>query len=169
MPYAWTEWSNGVLASGPKWRRLLATLLVAFVGVPAAGAVGATLPPNFQDTPVITGLSAPTAVRWAPDGHIFTAEQSGLVKEYDSVSDTTPTTVLDLRTQVDNYWDRGLLGWRSTRIPRQARTSTSCTRTTPCSESRRAGATPAPRRRADDRRLRRLAAGSRARRSRHHR
>ena len=29
---------------------------------------------------------------------------------FDNLADTTPTTFADLRTQVDDYWDRGLLG-----------------------------------------------------------
>jgi glucose/arabinose dehydrogenase len=70
----------------------------------------AALPPGFQDSPVITGLLNPTVVRFSPDGRIFVAEDRGLIKEYDSVSDTAPTIVADLRTEVDAYWDRGLLG-----------------------------------------------------------
>ncbi len=33
-----------------------------------------------------------------------------MIKVFDSLSDTTPTTFADLRSQVDDYWDRGLLG-----------------------------------------------------------
>ena len=40
----------------------------------------------------------------------FVAEQSGLVKVFDSLIDTSPTIFADLRTEVFNYWDRGLLG-----------------------------------------------------------
>ena len=58
----------------------------------------------------ITGLSNPTAVRFAPDGRVFVAEKSGLIKVFDSVSDPTPTVFADLRTNVHNFWDRGLLG-----------------------------------------------------------
>ena len=66
--------------------------------------------PGFQQTVPIIGLTQPTAVRFSPDGRVFVAEKSGLVKVYDSLSDTTPTTFVDLRTKVHNYWDRGLLG-----------------------------------------------------------
>ena len=38
------------------------------------------------------------------------AQKNGLVKVYDSLDDPTPTVLADLRTQVDDYWDRGLLG-----------------------------------------------------------
>ena len=33
-----------------------------------------------------------------------------MVKAFDSIDDTTPTTVVDIRTQVMDFWDRGLLG-----------------------------------------------------------
>ena len=41
---------------------------------------------------------------------MFVAEKRGTIKVFDSLSDTTPTTFVDLSSQVDNYWDRGLLG-----------------------------------------------------------
>ncbi len=65
--------------------------------------------PHFEQTAVIRGLTNPTQVRFAPDGKVFVAEKSGLILEYSSLSDTTPTTFADLRTEVDDYWDRGLL------------------------------------------------------------
>lgn len=65
---------------------------------------------HFLDQLAITGLTQPTTVRFASDGRAFVAEKSGLIKEFDSLADTTPTNVADLRTQTDNYWDRGLLG-----------------------------------------------------------
>ena len=49
-------------------------------------------------------------MRFSPDGRVFVAEKSGLIKVFDSLSDPTPTVFADLRTQVYNYWDRGLLG-----------------------------------------------------------
>ena len=59
---------------------------------------------------MFTGLTNPTAVRFASDGRVFVAEKSGLLVVFDSLADSTPTVVADLRTQVDDYWDRGLLG-----------------------------------------------------------
>ena len=52
------------------------------------------------------GFVNPTAVRFAPDGRAFVAEKRGIVKAFDSIADTTPTTVIDLRTATDDYWDR---------------------------------------------------------------
>jgi glucose/arabinose dehydrogenase len=70
----------------------------------------AVLAAGFQDNVVISGLTNPTAIRFSPDGRVFVAEKSGLLKVFDSLSAATPTVVADLRTEVDNYWDRGLLG-----------------------------------------------------------
>src|SRR4051812_4516665 len=68
------------------------------------------LPAGFTDTTVWSGLTTPTAVRWAPDGHVFVAQKTGVVNEYDNVSDPTPTTYVDLRRNADDFIDRGLLG-----------------------------------------------------------
>ncbi|MEA2129745.1 MAG: hypothetical protein QOJ85_2636 [Solirubrobacteraceae bacterium] len=73
-------------------------------------ADAATLPSNFRERVVFSGLTNPTAVRFAADGRVFVAEKSGLVKVFSNLDDTTPTTFADLRTQVHNFWDRGLLG-----------------------------------------------------------
>ncbi|CAN5287030.1 PQQ-dependent sugar dehydrogenase [soil metagenome] len=65
---------------------------------------------GFQIETVFAGLSLPTVVRFSPDGRIFVAEKGGAVKVFDSFSDTTPTTVVNVSSQVYSYWDRGLLG-----------------------------------------------------------
>jgi len=49
-------------------------------------------------------------VQFAADGRIFVAEKSGLIKVFHGLSDPSPTVFADLRTQVHNFWDRGLLG-----------------------------------------------------------
>ncbi|GAA1286252.1 PQQ-dependent sugar dehydrogenase [Saccharothrix xinjiangensis] len=73
-------------------------------------AAGAAVPAGFTDSLAIGGLSSPTAVSFAPDGRVFIAEKSGLIKVYDSLADTTATTFADLRPQTQDFWDRGLLG-----------------------------------------------------------
>jgi glucose/arabinose dehydrogenase len=80
------------------------------VSTPAEHAAAASLPPGFQEEIVFSGLTQPTAVRFASDGRVFVAEKSGLIKVFDNLTDTTPTVFADLRTNVHNYWDRGLLG-----------------------------------------------------------
>jgi uncharacterized repeat protein (TIGR01451 family) len=81
---------------------------VALLKPTDAGA--ATFPANFQEATIFSGLTQPTAVKFASDGRIFVAEKSGLIKVYSSLTATTPTIFADLRTNVHNYWDRGLLG-----------------------------------------------------------
>src|SRR5215203_7328118 len=85
------------------------TLLVPIVSNPPTVA-GATLPAGFQETTVISGLTAPTVVRFASVGRVFVAEKSGIIKIFDSLADTTPTVFADLRSNVHDFWDRGLLG-----------------------------------------------------------
>jgi glucose/arabinose dehydrogenase/PKD repeat protein len=82
---------------------------VVVVGTAAQPAAAASLPPGFQEEIVFSGLTQPTALRFSPDGRVFVAEKSGLVKVFDNLSDTTPTAFVDLRTKVHNFWDRGLL------------------------------------------------------------
>jgi len=83
--------------------------------VPAASTTSSTastavLPPGFQDSVVLTGMTNPTAVRFASDGRVFVAEKSGVIKVFPSLSGGTPTIFADLSTEVYNFWDRGLLG-----------------------------------------------------------
>jgi glucose/arabinose dehydrogenase len=79
--------------------------------VASAAPVPATsVPLGFQDSVAFSGLTNPTAVRFATDGRVFVAEKSGLLEVFDGLTDSTPATVVDLRDQVDDYWDRGLLG-----------------------------------------------------------
>src|SRR5262245_53830094 len=87
-------------------RRVL--LLVAIMLPPTT--LAATLPSGFQESIVFSGLTQPTAVRFASDGRVFVAEKSGLIKVFDSLADMSPTIFADLRTNVHNFWDRGLLG-----------------------------------------------------------
>jgi uncharacterized repeat protein (TIGR01451 family) len=100
---------------------LVGTLLVApsahatngddgmFVGsTPATEA--ATLPSNFQESIVFSGLTNPTAFRFSPDGRVFVAQKDGLIKVFDNLTDTTPDTFANLSANVHNFWDRGLLG-----------------------------------------------------------
>src|SRR4051794_30668794 len=75
----------------------------------ALTAQAAVVPPGFTESIAFSGLSAPTAVRFASDGRVVVAEKGGRIKLFDSLSDSTPTVVADLSTAVQNYWDRGLL------------------------------------------------------------
>src|SRR3989442_1113840 len=77
---------------------------------PPSRRAALTVPPGFQDTVAISGLNLPTVIQFAPDGRIFIGEKGGVVLEYDSLTDPTPTVVADLSTNVYDYSDRGLLG-----------------------------------------------------------
>jgi glucose/arabinose dehydrogenase len=99
---------DGVLSRGFVFSTALVATLLALAVVPRAQAV--TLPSGFSEKTVFTGLSQPTAVRFSPDGRVFVAEKGGVIKEFDSLTDTTPRVYADLRTNVHDYWDRGLLG-----------------------------------------------------------
>jgi glucose/arabinose dehydrogenase len=92
------------------WRRYVALPVLLLALATAAPAAAGTVPDGFTDTPVLSGLDAPTAVRFSPDGRVFVAEQSGIVKIFASPTATTGTTFADLRPEVDGFWDRGLLG-----------------------------------------------------------
>jgi glucose/arabinose dehydrogenase len=90
----------------------LLALLQALLQTPGTGhaQTASVLPPGFQERVVFSGLDHPIAVRFAPDGRVFVGEKSGLIKVFDGLDDTTPTVFADLRTNVHNFWDRGLLG-----------------------------------------------------------
>jgi glucose/arabinose dehydrogenase len=87
---------------------VVSALAIASVPTPPASAAG--LPDGFQDRVILGGLTEPTGVRFAPDGRIFVSEKSGLIKVFENLADPTPSVFADLRTEVFNYWDNGLLG-----------------------------------------------------------
>ena len=68
------------------------------------------LPAGFREVTVFSGLTNPIAVRFSPDGRVFVAEKGGLIKVFSGLSDNTPEVYADLRRQVHDFWDRGLLG-----------------------------------------------------------
>ncbi len=91
--------------------------VTAVVGAPVtrivapatAEAAGTFTDPHFTETTVFPNLTMPTSVRFATDGRAFVLEKRGIVKAYDSVNDSSPTQVLDIRHDVHDFWDRGLL------------------------------------------------------------
>ena len=68
------------------------------------------MPTGFTDSAVWSGLTLPTAIAFAPGGKVFVGEKRGTVQVYDSLTDTSATQVVDLRSRVQDFWDRGLLG-----------------------------------------------------------
>jgi len=89
----------------------VAACAAAFVAaLVAAGPARAGYLPGFQETAVITGLTLPTMVRFAPDGRVFVAEKGGRIKVFPSLASPTPTLLVDLSPLVHNVNDKGLLG-----------------------------------------------------------
>jgi len=90
---------------------LVCTASTSLLGTSASPVHAAsTLPTGFSESVVFSGLTEPTSVRFSPDGRVFVAEKSGLIKVFANLSATTPTVFHDLRTNVHNFWDRGLMG-----------------------------------------------------------
>jgi glucose/arabinose dehydrogenase len=91
---------------------LRAAAAVGFAGIAlvigAGTAHAATLPTGFEERTILSGLSLPTAITWAPDGRMFVAEKKGVVR----VVNTNGTTaqLLDISSHVYGIADRGLLG-----------------------------------------------------------
>lgn len=81
--------------------------LVALVPIALLPARAASLPGGFTETQVATGLAAPTAMAFAPDGRIFVAEQPGRLRVVKSGALlSTPF----LTVPVNSSGERGLLG-----------------------------------------------------------
>jgi glucose/arabinose dehydrogenase/photosystem II stability/assembly factor-like uncharacterized protein len=62
---------------------------------------------DFTTERVLGELSQPTAIDWSPDGRMFIAHQDGRVLVY---ADGNLTTFVNLSNEVNNNWNRGLLG-----------------------------------------------------------
>ena len=67
-----------------------------------------SLPSGFQSLAVVSGLNFPTDFAFLPDGRILIAEKSGLIRIAINGS-VQSTPFIDLRDQVNDYWDRGML------------------------------------------------------------
>ena len=95
-------------------RRVVVVTLALLVAASLAGlsraADASVLPSGFQDTVTLSGMTNPTVVQFAPDGRIFVGQKNGVIKVFASLTDTNPVTFADLSAEVDDYWDRGLLG-----------------------------------------------------------
>jgi glucose/arabinose dehydrogenase/PKD repeat protein len=87
---------------------LLVAWIATPIGVPAAGA--ATLPTGYEERTVASGLTAPTAVDWAPDGRMFVAEKAGRVRVVTAAGTLVSAPLLDISDHVHPSGDRGLLG-----------------------------------------------------------
>jgi glucose/arabinose dehydrogenase len=89
---------------------VLAAVLGALFALPSAAHAEPQLPPHFQDEVVFEEIEQPVNFRFAPDGRVFVATKPGQILVYSSVDDPTPTVFADLRADVYDRGDRGLLG-----------------------------------------------------------
>jgi glucose/arabinose dehydrogenase len=80
------------------------------LAVAATAAAEPALPEGFQDSVAIGNLEQPTNFRFAKDGRVFVAEKPGKILVFENIEDTTPEVFADLRTDVYETGDRGLLG-----------------------------------------------------------
>ena len=88
----------------------VALALCALGSLAALAAAEPVLPEGFQDTVAIGGREQPTNFRFAKDGRVFVAEKPGRILVFENLEDTTPEVFADLRTEVYETGDRGLLG-----------------------------------------------------------
>jgi glucose/arabinose dehydrogenase len=94
-------------------RRVLICLSLAACAVgltPGQAAATLELPSGFHDSIVLSEIPEPTIMRFSPDGRVFVATKSGQILVYDDLNDTSPEVFADLRTEVYDNGDRGLLG-----------------------------------------------------------
>src|SRR5690349_19269624 len=88
--------------------RTLPSLLAALALLAIVSAAGAaTLPGGFTEAEVVSGLGAPTAMAFAPDGRLFVAEQGGRLRV---IKNGTLLAKPFLTVSVDSSGERGLLG-----------------------------------------------------------
>jgi len=84
----------------------VAALVLTLLSLPPASRA-ATLPGGFGETLIANGLSAPTAMAFAPDGRLFVCQQGGQLRVIKN-GVLLPTPFLSLA--VDSQGERGLLG-----------------------------------------------------------
>jgi glucose/arabinose dehydrogenase len=86
-------------------RRLATAMVIAFALASPAARAGTPAQPGFSDNVVVSGLSAPTAIAFLPDGRMLVTEKGGALK---LVSGGTATTLVNVPVCTDS--EMGLLG-----------------------------------------------------------
>jgi LPXTG-site transpeptidase (sortase) family protein len=75
----------------------------------ASAAPAFAFPAGFVSETVVGNLTGPTTIAFAPDGRMFIGQKDGRVRVFQN-GVLLPTDFIDISSQVNNYWDRGLLG-----------------------------------------------------------
>ena len=88
-------------------RKVTRTCVLLLLGMTASTTWAATLPTGFRETLVAQGLSAPTAMQFAPDGRLFVCEQGGRLRV---IKDGVLLPAPFLTVTVSSVGERGLLG-----------------------------------------------------------
>lgn len=88
-------------------RSLALLVFGTFLTCLTASAAAATLPANFTESSLATGLASPTSMEFAPDGRLFVAEQGGRLRVIKNNA-LLPTPFVTLT--VESSGERGLLG-----------------------------------------------------------
>jgi glucose/arabinose dehydrogenase len=86
---------------------VLLTALIALCWPVLSGTAATGLPAGFVDVPVVSGLTNPTAMAFAPDGRLFVTLQSGQLRVIKNGA-LLPTPFMTLN--VNSTGERGLLG-----------------------------------------------------------
>ena len=104
---------------------------------------------GFRDSVVLSGLTNPTVLQFASDGRIFVGQKNGVIKVFQSLTDTNPSLLPTYRAGSRTFGIAGCSAWRWRRTFPPALMCTCSMRTTRGSAvPRRPGATLARRRRA---------------------
>jgi glucose/arabinose dehydrogenase len=80
----------------------------ALLALPMAPARGDINLPGFTQSQVVSGLTGPMDMEFAPDGRLFVAEEAGKLRVLRSNGNLA--TFLDISTRVDSGGERGLMG-----------------------------------------------------------
>ncbi len=75
----------------------------------ASAGSASTLAGGFGQQVIASGFNSPTAFAFLPDGRILVAEKHGVIKVVKSGA-VLSTPLIDLSSEVNDYWDHGLIG-----------------------------------------------------------
>jgi len=98
---------EGMGGAGARRPLLLAMLIGVLLAV--AGRAATYSLAGFSDTPVVSGLSQPTAFTWTPDGRMLILEKAGRVRVVVN-GVLQGAAALDISSSVDSGSEKGLLG-----------------------------------------------------------
>ena len=98
------------LAAAPRARLIFSALLLALLVLALRPAVSSalTLPANFADETVVTGIDRPISIAFTPDGTMLIGAEAGVVRVYAGGS-LLPQAALDISAKVCSDQERGLM------------------------------------------------------------